>query len=140
MSTQATRSVGATTASSTPHWLWTWNGSCFGYRQGQSLFTWDGVEVGRFSGSEVYGPDGKYLGEIKKAQDGDRLIASSYKKSSTRAAFVPTFQRGRTPAGNRAGESLYCGYEDFPSAETIKGMVVELKKSLKSFASVGRLQ
>jgi hypothetical protein len=77
MSTQAARSVRAILASFTPIWLWTWNGVCFGYRRGDSLFTYDGIEVGRFSGAEVYGADGSYLGELKSTEeDGDRLITN----------------------------------------------------------------
>jgi hypothetical protein len=81
MSTQAARSVRAVMVSLTPKWLWTWNGVCFGYRRGDSLFTHDGIEVGRFSGAEVYGADGSYLGEVRSTEeDGDRLITSSYKE------------------------------------------------------------
>jgi hypothetical protein len=57
MSTQAARPVREILASLTPNWLWTWDGVCFGYRRGNSLFTYDGIEVGRFSGVEVYGAD-----------------------------------------------------------------------------------
>jgi hypothetical protein len=45
--------------------LWTWGGTYFGYRDGDSLWTHDGRKVGRFYGNEVFGPDGKYLGEFR---------------------------------------------------------------------------
>ena len=121
MNSQAVRSIRAALAEEAPapHWLWTWNGVCFGFRQGNSLFTCGGAEAGRFAGSEIYGADGKYLGEVRTGEDGDRLVASSYKKSCTSAPFVPTFERvpGERPA-SRAGQPLYCGYEDFSMPET----------------------
>jgi hypothetical protein len=93
MSTQAARSVTAILASLTPNWLWAWDGVCFGYRRGDSLFTYGGIEVGRFSGAEVCGADGIYLGEIRNTEeDRDRLITSSYKKLRTAPSFVPTIE------------------------------------------------
>jgi hypothetical protein len=135
MSTQDTRSGGEQLFSST--WLWTWDGVCFGFRRKDSLFTWDGFEVGRFSGIEIYGPDGRYLGEVRKADDGDRLITSCYKKSNWKDAFVPATERGHRRVPNRAEESLYCGFEHFPSAKTLKGMLAELKVGLRGFANAG---
>jgi hypothetical protein len=115
MSTQAARSVRAVMVSLTPNWLWTWNGVCFGYRRGDSLFTYDGIEVGRFSGAEAYGSDGSYLGEIRSTEeDGDRLITSSYKKSRMAASFVPEIERAQKRPVDRKAVQLYCGYEDFP--------------------------
>jgi hypothetical protein len=125
MSTQAARSVQASSLSLTPNWLWTWNGVCFGYRLGDSLFTHEGIEVGRFSGTEVYDPDGGYLGELRRADDGDRLITGSYKKSRTGIAFIPALERPRKRPGDRIRQPLYCGYEDFPSPEVVKGMIME---------------
>ncbi len=103
-----------------PDWLWTWNGICFGYRRGDSLFTHDGVEVGRFFGTAVYGADGGYLGELSSAEDGSRLITNLYKKSHTAAGFVPTFDRVYSRPGAIVGEPLYSGHEDFPSPDTLK--------------------
>ncbi|HEV2200818.1 MAG TPA: hypothetical protein VGR73_13440 [Bryobacteraceae bacterium] len=122
--------------------LWTWSGVCFGYRRDVSLFTYDGVEVGRFVGAEVYGPNGSYLGEVRRAEDGhsDRLITSSYKKSRTAVAFAPTTERPHIREASRAAEPLYCGYEEFPSPETLKAAVIELRKQLKSFAAATPLQ
>src|SRR5437868_6467513 len=96
-----------------PEWLWTWNGICFGYRRGDSLFTHDGLEVGRFSGTEVYGPDGRYLGELTSTSDGDRLITNLYKKSRSVREFVPTFDHAYKRPANRPGYPLYSGHEDF---------------------------
>ena len=111
--------------------LWTWSGVYFGYRRGSSLFTYDGIEVGRFSGLEVYGIDGTYLGEVRSAEDGDRLITSNYKKSRTSAIFAPTFERPHTRVPDRTAEALYCGYEHFPSPEILKSAVLELKSVAK---------
>src|SRR5258708_19576409 len=97
MSSQAAHAVRAVFAPLS--WLWTWNGGCFGYRRGDSLFTYDGVEVGRFSGKEIYGPDGRYLGEVMSTEGGDdRLIASNYKKSRVAASFVPALYHAQTRA------------------------------------------
>jgi hypothetical protein len=122
MTTQAARSVQAILASLTPVWLWAWNGVCFGYRLGNSLFTYDGIEVGRFSGIEVYGADGSYLGEVRSTEEGgaDRLITSSYKKSQVVASFVPTFERAQKRPVDRKQEPLYCGYEHFPTPEILR--------------------
>jgi len=124
----------------TPDWLWAWNGNCFGYRRRDALFTSDGVEVGHFFGNEVYGVDGGYLGELGKAEDGRRLITSSYKKMQTRAAFVPTIERGYQRVKDRPGESLYCGYEDFPSPTTLKAMVLGIRKQMKSISQLDQKQ
>jgi hypothetical protein len=104
-----------------PDWVWTWNGICFGYRVGDSLFTYDGSEVGRFSDREIYGVDGRYLGELSGTEDGSRLVTNMYKKLRSMAAFVPAFERGYRRPGNRIGQGpLYCGHEDFPSPEEAK--------------------
>jgi hypothetical protein len=127
--------------SSDTHWVWAWNGVCFGYRRGDSLFTLGGIEVGRFSGAEVYGVDGKYVGEVRSTEDGDRLITGSYKKSCTGAAFVPTFERA--PKGrplDRPGQPLYCGYEDFPLAETDAFSVFGRKNRARRHANANQLQ
>jgi hypothetical protein len=123
-STQAARSIRAILASSTPNWLWTWNGVYIGYRRGDSLFTHNGIEVGRFSGAEVYGADGSYLGELRNTEeDGDRLITSSYKKSRMAASFVPTIERAQRRPVDRKAVQLYCGYEDFPLPKSVKNTV-----------------
>jgi hypothetical protein len=87
---------------------------------GDSLFTYDGAEVGRFSGPEVYGVDGRYLGEIGKAVDGDRLITNLYKKSRAVIEFVPTFGCGYGRPADHAPQPLYIGHEEFPSPEITK--------------------
>lgn len=122
--------------------LWTWSGVCFGYRRDASLFTYDGIEVGRFVGAEVYGADGGYLGEVRRTEDGggERLITSSYKKLRKADAFAPTTERPHQRDASRAGEPLYCGYEEFPPPETLKAGILELRKRLKSFAGLSPLQ
>jgi hypothetical protein len=123
MSSQSVHPVG-TTPDPSPEWMWTWNGISFGYRLGDSLFTFDGMEVGRFAGAEIYGVDGRYLGELRGAEDGGRLITNSYKKLRTIADFAPTIGRAYKRPGDRAGEVLYCGHEDFPLPQNIRRMVV----------------
>jgi hypothetical protein len=115
--------VGGTSDPSS-EWMWTWNGRSFGYRLGDSLFTFDGIEVGRFSGAEVYGIDGRYLGEVRGAEDGNRLITNTYKKSRTIPSFAPTFGTTYKQQQDRAGETLYCGHEDFPLPQIVRRMVV----------------
>jgi hypothetical protein len=107
-----------------PEWMWTWNGISFGYRLGDSLFTYDGIEVGRFSGAEVFGIDGHYLGEVRSAADGNRLITNSYKKLRMVDEFAPTFGHSYKRPGDRAGEQLYCGHEDFPLPQEVSRTVV----------------
>lgn len=94
-------------------WLWTWDGACFGYRDGDDLVARDGRHVGRFRGEEVFAPTGAYLGEI---HDG-RLITRSSSLGRREAAFAP---RDRPPA--RAPHMAYApyampeGYQRFPPA------------------------
>ena len=140
MSTPA-RSIRAALGVVTPNWLWTWNGICFGYRRGDSLFTHDGIEVGRFSGAEVYGPDGSYLGELRSTEvDGDRLIASSYKKSRTAASFVPAIEPAQKRQPARDVQQLFCGHEDFPLPETIRATVLKDKKTKRNFTNADAIQ
>src|SRR5579871_527342 len=109
----------ATTSDLSPEWMWTWNGVSFGYRLGDSLFTYDGIEVGRFAGAEVFGIDGRYLGDVRNAADGSRLITNSYKKLRMVEEFAPTFGRGHKRQGDRSSEQLYCGHEDFPLPQQV---------------------
>jgi hypothetical protein len=37
-------------------WLWTWGGTCFGYRDGDDLWTHGGKHVGRFEGEKSLVP------------------------------------------------------------------------------------
>ena len=134
MSTQAARSIRTILASlTTPTWLWSWNGVCFGYRRGDSLFTYDGVEVGRFSGVEIYDANGSYLGEVRITEDGgNRLTTSSYKKSLIGPSFVPTLENAQKRPADRNHEWLYCGYEDFPSPETLRNNFLERRRMIRS--------
>ena len=97
-----------------PSWLWTWEGACFGYRDGDDLWTRDGRHAGRFHGEEVFAPTGAYLGEV---HDG-RLITRSAKVGRREAAFMP---RDRAPA--RAPHLVYApyampeGYQSFPGPD-----------------------
>jgi len=138
MSTQAARSI---LASLTPNWLWTWNGGCFGYRRGDSLFSYDGIEVGRFSGPEVFGADGSYLGEVRSTEeDGDRLITSSYKKSRMAAPFIPIIERAQKRPVDRNQEVLYCGYEHFPNPEILRGTILQRRGVPRSLVNADPTQ
>ena len=141
MSTSADRSVRTILASLTkPNWLWSWNGVCFGYRRGDSLFTYDGVEVGRFSGSEIYDAAGSYLGEVRNTEEnGDRLTTSSYKKSRMVASFVPTIESAQKRPGDCNQEPLYCGYEDFPSPELLRNDFLQRRTMARSFTNASQL-
>lgn len=137
MSSQVAHSVQAIFAPL--HWLWTWNGGCFGFRRGDSLFTHDGVEVGRFAGKEIHGPDGRYLGEVMNTGAGDdRLITSNYKKSRMASAFVPTIGRAESKPADCFRESLYCGYEDFPSPKVLRDMVLRTLETEKPLYQLSR--
>ena len=107
--------VDAASAAMAPSWLWTWGGVCFGYRHGDSLFTNDGVEAGRFHGAEIYGADGQYLGELRSASDGERLITNLYKKSRFMGGFFPTHHHSFSKLADRPEEPLYMSHEDFPT-------------------------
>ena len=117
MVAEAIQSIRATLARD---FLWTWSGIHFGYRRGDSLFTHDGIEVGRFSGLEIFDTDGRYLGEVRRSDDGDRLITSTNKKFRTAAVFAPTLDRPHIKAPDRMALPLYCGYEHFPAPELVR--------------------
>jgi hypothetical protein len=99
-------------------WLWTWEGTCFGYRDGEDLWTYDGRHVGKFHVDEVYGQDGRYLGEL---MNGDRLITSKAKGSWRQSGFAPYGRRGAySRYGNYGAYGMYGGYEDFPKPEKFR--------------------
>ena len=110
-------------------WLWTWGGECFGYRRGEWLFTYDGRTVGRFVGDEVYATSGNYLGELRSAGQERRLTTSNYKKSRVVEAFSPKVEEPYERRANRLPQTVYCGYQDFPSPEIFKA---EVSKALRS--------
>lgn len=92
-------------------WLWTWGGTCFGYREADDLWTHDGRHVGRFYGEEVYGRDGLYLGEL---MNGDRLITNMAKRSWRQPPFAPYGRRGAyAPFVSYVGYVMCAGHEDF---------------------------
>jgi hypothetical protein len=94
------------------NWLWTWGGTCFGYRDGDDLWTYDGEHVGRFKGDEIYGRDGRYLGEIMSE---NRLITNRAKSNWPGYTFTPYARRGGYAAyANYAGYAMYAGHQDFP--------------------------
>jgi len=70
-------------------WIWTWGGTCFGYRDGDKLWDHEGRHVGVFQGDEVYGLDGRHLGEIKD----NLLIIDQSKKPRWRIALAPYAKR-----------------------------------------------
>jgi len=97
--------------------LWTWGGTFWGYREGNSLWTHDGRHVGQFYDDEVYGSGGRYLGEI---MSDNRLITCVGKKSWRRGGFMPYINHvGIVPYVNYVGHVMYAGYEDFPSLDEI---------------------
>ncbi len=99
------------------HWLWTWGGTSFGYRDGDDLWTHDGRHVGRFDGDEVYGPDGRYLGELRNE---NRLITNLSKQGCRGYGFTPYGSRvGYVPYVNYVGYVMYVGYEDFPGPDEL---------------------
>jgi len=92
-------------------WLWTWDGTSFGYRDEDNLWTHDGKHAGRFYEDEVYGKDGCYLGEIRKG----RLITHTTKKSKCKSAFTSRSDRvGRVNRVDYVGYLMLAGFEDFP--------------------------
>ncbi len=91
--------------------LWTWDGTYFGYRQGDSLFSHGGNEAGRFYGDEVYGADGRYLGELR---NGSRLITNLAKSSRIRSVFAPRIAGSHAARADYVGYAMLAGYEDFP--------------------------
>lgn len=98
-------------------WLWTWEGECFGYKEGSNLWTYDGRHVGGFHGDEVFAADGRYLGEIKS---NNRLITNLSKKSKLRGIFTPYANRAAfVKYVDYVGYVMYAGYEDFPGPDKI---------------------
>lgn len=97
-------------------WLWTWGGTCFGYRSDDKLFTKQGRQVGRFHGDEVYGANGRYLGELR---DG-RLIRRKGGKAIIHGSFTPTLGGSYTGQANYVGYVMLAGYEDFPGPESFR--------------------
>jgi hypothetical protein len=98
-------------------WLWTWSGSCFGYRDGNDLWTHDGRHVGKFYDSEVYDATGNYLGELRGES---RLITNSSKTGRRKPPFA---RRGSRGAYSRyspyAAYAMYAGYTEFPDADAL---------------------
>jgi hypothetical protein len=98
------------------HWLWTWGGECFGYREGDNLWTYNGKHVGCFHGDEVYAPDGWYLGEIRR---GNRLVIDRSKSAQSKPRFVRCKDRLASPRLDYSPPlTLYLSCKDFPSPET----------------------
>ena len=96
--------------------LYTWGGTYFGVREGDSLFTQQGVEAGRFEGDEIYGADGGYLGEVKSG----KLIRKLSKTSRRRSTFSPRRRVGHVGYVGHVGTVMYVGYEDFPLPDSFK--------------------
>jgi hypothetical protein len=96
--------------------LWTWGGTSFGYRDGDSLWTHDGRHVGQFDGDEVFGTDGRYLGEVLNS----RLFTCRSKKSQRSSSVSPYANRvGIIQSVGLEGTVMYAGYEDFPRPEQL---------------------
>ena len=115
-------------------WLWTWSGRCFGYRRGNALYRYDGIQVGRFVEQEIYGIDGAYLGEVRAAEDGERLITSIYKRCRTASPCVPGIDRALPRPEDRRAYPVYCGHEDFPEPDSVKAVRSHAKPRRQSCA------
>ena len=101
------------------HWLWTWGGLSFGYRDGDNLWTYDGEHVGRFEGDVVYDRAGRYLGEVRR---GNRLIVDRARKTMTSGSmpFEPAPPRASQARHvNSRPIAMLLGYEDFPTRERL---------------------
>jgi hypothetical protein len=98
------------------HWLWTWDGTSFGYREGTSLFTHNSVEAGRFHAAEIYGADGAYIGEVKSG----KLITDTAKKSKHKGSFASRRRVGGANKTNRIGTVGHVGFDNFPSPESFR--------------------
>jgi hypothetical protein len=96
--------------------LYTWGGTYFGQRQGDSLITLHGVEAGQFHGDEIYGSNGQYLGELK---DG-RLITRTEKGSLSRGGFMPSSHGREAGYTGYGGWAMLNGYEDFPGPDSFR--------------------
>lgn len=96
--------------------LYTWGGTYFGRRQGDSLFTLHGVEAGRFHGDEIFGTDGRYLGELKNG----KLITSTSKGSRARSGFMGRSRMGEVGSVGSVGSVMLVGYKDFPSPDSFR--------------------
>lgn len=94
--------------------LWTWDGTYFGYREGNELWTHRGVLAGQFHGAEVYGGNGHYLGEA----DGDRLHADLSKETHRQAPFAPRHGAAVSGHGGLGTRGSVGGFKDFPKPET----------------------
>ena len=98
------------------HWLWTWGGKCFGYRDGDDLWTYNGKHVGRFVGNSVFDPHGRYLGEIRS---GNRLITARNKAHLRSGSFAPWAKRvAYAKYVDYVGYVMIMGCEDFPGPES----------------------
>lgn len=98
-------------------WLWTWQGKCFGYRDGDNLWTHDGRHVGRFDGDTVFDRHGNYLGELVNK---DRLIRKLSPPNIRSSPFTPWTKRvGYVKYTDYVGYVMYAGYEDFPAPENL---------------------
>lgn len=98
-------------------WMWTWEGECFGYRDGDALFAYHGAQAGKFYGDEIYGADGRYLGEVMNQ---NRLITHRGKQGWRKYSFSAIRRGGYARYANYAGYAMYAGYEDFPSPDQFR--------------------
>ncbi len=91
-------------------WLWTWDGKCYGYQDGDRLFRVDGENVGYFVGNEIYSCNsGRYTGELKNS----RLITNKSKKSKHRSPIVQQVGMTAVTPCDYVGYVMHVGYEDF---------------------------
>ncbi len=93
--------------------LWTWDGTYFGYRDGNDLWTHRGVLAGHFHANEVYGSHGAYLGEV----NGDRLLTDITKSAMRQAPFGPRHGAAMGAHGPLGTKGMLGGYKAFPKPE-----------------------
>lgn len=98
-------------------WVWTWQGTSFGYLDGDNLWTYDGKHVGKLREGEIFGPDGRYLGELRS---GNRLITNRSKSGHRSGGFAPAGQRiAYVRQVDYVGYVMLVGYEDFPKPKDL---------------------
>ena len=93
-------------------YVWTWDGTYFGYLDGDNLWTYDGKHVGKLCEKEIFDKDGLYMGEL---EIGNRLITDLSKKSKSVSRFTPCANRAsHLHSENYVAYAMRAGYEDFP--------------------------
>lgn len=71
-------------------WMWTCDGKCFGYLDGDDLWTSGGQHAGKLHGKEIYDQHGMYRGEVINE---NRLIFCATKRGWHGFRFSPLVSR-----------------------------------------------